>query len=304
MSNVKRGMFIFDKSILSSTHINFLFGAGVNGTILPQLNKFNKTERKINSFNGDTKNGIESGIDTIEDEGEREEIKREFIAEFKEEYEKAISPNVWKNNESLRNIERLLRKTYSIVHEAQNRNPSMKQVNIYTLNYDDIIEKKLEQLGYFYNSISAGNTSTKAALMDVIGYDYKIKKYIPSFMISKLHGDIDHPIIPGKSKYREILNEEYFEIAFNMKEQLCRQNSILIVIGYSGNDKHINKILQDCINAGLTIYWYKYSQSDLVPFKNDGQVIIRDQDEYNEKKDTTENCYKDMEKAWEEKLDE
>ena len=66
--------------------------------------------------------------------------------------------------------------------------------------------------------------------MNVIGLDYVTRKYIPSFMISKLHGNIQKPIIPGKAKYRDMLNEDYFEIAFNMKEKLCRNNSILIVI--------------------------------------------------------------------------
>lgn len=294
---------IFNKNVLSSTHLNFLFGAGVNGTVLPQLDNFIKTKRKINNFTGNTDNGIESGIDTIEDEAQREEIKQVFIDEFKEFYNN-ISSKEWSTNRSLYNLEKLLRKTYSVTHEAQNRNPSMKQINIYTLNYDDIVERKLGQLGYFYNSISASTTTIKAALMDVIGYDYKTKKYIPSFMVSKLHGDISKPIIPGREKYREMLNEEYFEIAFHMKEQLCRQNSLLIVIGYSGNDKHINKILQDCLNAGLTLYWYKYSENDLVPFEKSGQVIIRDQDNYQDQKDTTENCYKDMETAWEEKSGE
>lgn len=304
MSYSERYKLMFDKNILSSTHLNFLFGAGVNGTVLPQLNKFCKTRAKIEEFNGDTTNGIESGIDTIDDEKQREEIKQEFITEFKEFYNNAISSGAWSTDHSLLHLEQLLRKIYSITHEAQNRHPSMKQINIYTLNYDDIVERKLGQLGYFYNSISASNTATKAGLMDVIGYNYNTKKYIPSFMISKLHGGIDQPIIPGKAKYREMLNEEYFEIAFHMKEQLCRQNSILIVIGYSGNDKHINKILQDCLNAGLTLYWYKYSITDTVPFEINGQVIIRDQDDYDHKKDTTLNCYEDMEMAWGEKSEE
>lgn len=305
MSNDETYKLFFDKNILSSTHINFLFGAGVNGTVLPQLNRFNKTKKKIEEFGGNTENGIESGIDTIENESQREDIKQEFISEFKEFYKKAISDDVWSTNKSLKHLEQLLRKTYSITHESQNRNPSMKQVNIYTLNYDDIVEQKLTQLGYFYNSISASNTSTKAALMDVIGYDYKTRKYIPSFMVSKLHGDIKKPIIPGKAKYREMLNEEYFEIAFHMKEQLCRQNSILIVIGYSGRDKHINKILQDCLNAGLTLYWYKYCKDDYIPFNSNTQVQIREQDKDNneEKKDTTLNCFNDMEMSWAEKLE-
>ena len=44
---------------------------------------------------------------------------------------------------SLINLEKMLRKTYLLVNESQNRNPSMKQINIFTLNYDQIVEKTL-----------------------------------------------------------------------------------------------------------------------------------------------------------------
>ena len=293
---------VFDKNILASTHINFLLGAGVNGKVLPQLSQFKKTEEKIKNFGKTTDQGIENGIDSIENSEQREEIKQVFINEFKEFYALATSETSWKTSQSLINIEQLLRKTYSIIHESQNRNQSMKQINIYSLNYDDLVERKLDQLGYLFNSISASNTDTKAALMNVIGFDYATKKYVPSFMISKLHGNIDKPIIPGRAKYKEMLNEDYFEIAFHMKGQLCRLNSILMVIGYSGNDKHINKILQDCLNAGLTMYWFKHGKSDKVPFDiTSGQVFIRDQDDYENPIDSTEVCYKDMENVWEEK---
>lgn len=66
----------FNKDILASTHINFLFGAGVNGNLFPQLNDFIKTKAKISEFGGNVENGIESGIDNIEDYSKREKIKR------------------------------------------------------------------------------------------------------------------------------------------------------------------------------------------------------------------------------------
>lgn len=303
MDNSDHSQPILNQNIIASAHINFLFGAGVNGKAFQQLDEFDKTKNKIKELGGTIEKGIESGIDEIEDEGKRSEIKETFIEEFKEFYKEAITENTWNESTSLINLRLLLAKTYSIVHETQNRNPSMKQINIFTLNYDDIVERSLSYLGHFYNAISASNTATKAAMMNVIGYDYTSKKFIPSFMVSKLHGDIDKPIIPGKTKYRDMLNEDYFEIAFNMKSQLCRMNSILIVIGYSGKDNHINKILQDCINSGLTLYWYKYKENDEVPFK-DSQVIIRDQDDYKNNQDTTKNCYEDLKKAWAEKSEE
>ena len=289
---------VFRREVVSSTHINFLFGAGVNGTALPQLKDFSKTIEKINKLGGNISDGLEAGIDSLENDCDRTEIKRVFIEEFNGYHEKAIS--VENTDSALGNLELLLKKIYLIVRKSENRNPSMKQINIYTLNYDNLVERKLMKLGYLYNSISASNTNTKADVMNDIGLDYATRKYIPSFMVSKLHGSIEKPIIPGKAKYQDMLNEDYFEIAFNMKEKLCRMNSILIVIGYSGKDEHINKILQECLNAGLTVYWFKYSESDCVPFGASSQIIIREQENYSRKNDSTKNCFDDLEFAWKE----
>ena len=292
----------FDTNILSSSHINFLFGAGVNGKAFPQLKSFTDTLSKIEELGGNIESGLESGIDSLSSSAHKKIVKDVFIKEFMEADAKMNEK--FGRDMSLINLEKMLRKTYLLVNESQNRNPSMKQINIFTLNYDQIVEKTLSGLGYFFSEISASNTTTRAMLLDVIGYNFNVKKYVPTFMVSKLHGDIDNPIIPGKSKYQEMLNEDYFEIAFNMKEKLCRQNSILIVIGYSGRDEHINKILKDCLNAGLTIYWYKFAQMDIVPFEENNQIIVRQQEDYSNPQDTTANCYRDMEQVWEKKLEE
>lgn len=292
----------FDINVLSSSHINFLFGAGVNGKAFPQLKSFTDTLSKIEELGGNIESGLESGIDSLSSSAHKKIVKDVFIKEFMEADAKMNEK--FGKDMSLINLEKMLRKTYLLVNESQNRNPSMKQINIFTLNYDQIVEKTLSGLGYFFSEISASNTTTRAMLLDVIGYNFNVKKYVPTFMVSKLHGDIDNPIIPGKSKYQEMLNEDYFEIAFNMKEKLCRQNSILIVIGYSGRDEHINKILKDCLNAGLTIYWYKFAQMDIVPFEENNQIIVRQQEDYSNPQDTTANCYRDMEQVWEKKLEE
>lgn len=208
----------FDTNILSSSHINFLFGAGVNGKAFPQLKSFTDTLSKIEELGGNIESGLESGIDSLSSSAHKKIVKDVFIKEFMEADAKMNEK--FGKDMSLINLEKMLRKTYLLVNESQNRNPSMKQINIFTLNYDQIVEKTLSGLGYFFSEISASNTTTRAMLLDVIGYNFNVKKYVPTFMVSKLHGDIDNPIIPGKSKYQEMLNEDYFEIAFKYEGKI------------------------------------------------------------------------------------
>lgn len=291
---------LFTRSIISSAYINFLFGAGVNGTALPQLNAFYKTLSQIKTCGGDCSHGLEAGIDSIEDAHKRETVRLAFIKEFRDFHSKVIF-----DSEPIQHIEQMLRITYQFVKASQNRNPGMKQINLYTLNYDEIMEHVLSSLGYLYNCVSSSNTERMSSLMNVIGYDYNTKKYVPSFMISKLHGGIDNPIIPGKSKYHEVLTKEYFEIAFNMKQHLLRSNSVLFVIGYSGGDGHINEIIRDCVNAGLTVYWYRYKNTENLPEEFDSESItVIDQPDAGNPQDATLLYYQDVLQAWEEKLDE
>ena len=72
---------------------------------------------------------------------------------------------------------------------------------------------------------------------------------------------------------------------FLMKTQLIKRNSVLFVIGYSGNDKHLNEIISDSIEAGLCVIWFNYSKKEnetdiLLPedlLKHKDRMIIIDQ---------------------------
>lgn len=265
----------FDSKIISSCHINFLFGAGVNGGAFPQLDNFKETIGAIKGYIGDYPNlSFEDAFDKLDDK-QKDEVSKLFIKEFNEHLDKL---NI--NHESVANLQNLLAKINEIVDKSENRNHSMKQINIFTANYDDIVERLLKRLGYLYNSISATNFENHNQFFNMVGYDFIYRKFIPTFFVSKIHGDINDPILPGLNKYDKVLEANKFEILFKMKEKLLRPYSLLFVIGYSGRDEHINKILNDCVKGGLTIYWFKYSESDIVPdsFKND--VIIFNNDEH------------------------
>ena len=284
----------FDSKILSSCYINFLFGAGVNGQAFPQLAKFEKTYLFMKKKHKDFENkSFEELFDTL-NKKDRERAREIFIDEFKNKHNLID----W-NNESIKNLEELLSLTYKLVYEAENRIDAMNQINIFTANYDFIVEELLKKLGYLSNYVSASNLVSNDKFFNIVGHDYSLKRKIPTFLVSKIHGDISNPVLPGNDKYDAILTPNKFEIMFKMKEKLSRFNSILFVIGYSGRDEHINRILKDCVQSGLTIYWFKYSEKDYVPEELKTKTIIIDNED---KVDTTKVFSKELSLLWEKSL--
>lgn len=251
--------FRFDMKMLSSSHINFLFGSGVNGKAFPQFKDFKRTLAKLKQF-GAKKDNLEEALNEITSEKKRKKV----LEVFKNELVQANS-SICYDNPSISNLKSLFESINEIVKQSENRTNSMKQINIYTLNYDCIVENSLKSIGLIANQISSSNIDDLSKLFNIVAYDYSLKKYIPTYLISKIHGDMSNPVLPGANKYDDVLQAKRFELLFKMKEHLSRSCSILFVIGYSGNDKHINNILLDCLKAGLTLYWISFSKDNNIP---------------------------------------
>ena len=65
-----------DRNLISSSHINFLFGAGVNGLAFPQLNGFTDT---IDFMKGLLKNSdinFEDAIESLDEENRKKAYKK------------------------------------------------------------------------------------------------------------------------------------------------------------------------------------------------------------------------------------
>lgn len=286
-------MYKFDSKILSSCYINFLFGAGVNGTAFPQVAQFTKT---LDFMKGKIKKGIENKtfeeLFDLLDEVSKKETRGIFINEFNEKHS-----SINNDDSSIKNIKEMLRAVYKLVYDSENRKEAMNQVNIFTTNYDFIVENALKDLGYLCNYVSASNLQSHNQFFNIVGRDFSLKREVPTFLVSKIHGDIDNPILPGLDKYDLILTQNKFEIVFKMKEKLSRYNSILFVIGYSGRDEHINRILKDCVISGLTIYWFKFRHDDIIPEVISNNVTVIENDDGG---DTTALFTKMVNKLWEE----
>lgn len=288
----------FDKNILSSSNINFLFGAGVNGKAFPQFSSFNETNVLIEKYSGKKVNNFEEDLNKLP-EAKQKIVKNKFISELKKYHDQIDF-----EHQDIKDIEKLMLAINKLIIESENRILSSKQINIYTLNYDVIVEKTLNKIGVLNNMVSSSNVNTHDKFFNIVGYDYDLKRYIPTFLVSKIHGDLSLPVLPGRDKYDEVLLSNEFELLFKMKSQLSRMNSILFVIGYSGYDEHINRLLKDCVNSGLTIYWFKYSENDYVPPSISSKIIIIEQEDKNNKINMSLMCARMIERLWATKLEE
>ena len=71
----EKNTLFFDKRMISSSHINFLFGSGINGTVIPQMKDCEKTLSLIEEYGGDVSKGLEGAIDDLENPEQREDVK-------------------------------------------------------------------------------------------------------------------------------------------------------------------------------------------------------------------------------------
>jgi len=257
------------KETLSSVNINFLFGSGVNGNALGQFNSFTRTIDFLSKKLGKKVDNLENALDELTLEDDINTARKIFDDEFEEKISK-----IDMNNNSIKNIKILFFTINKIVEKSENRVDSLKQVNIYTLNYDDIVINILRSMGYFVNLITPTNIDDYKKYYDILGYDTKYKRFVPSYVISKIHGDNKNKILPGKYKFRDDLVSKIYEIIFKMKENLLKDNSLLFVIGYAGNDADINCFIIDAVKKGLTVVWYCYCDADVDKIPEELKEVI------------------------------
>ena len=248
-----------DGKTLSSCGLNFLFGSGVNGDLIPQMNGLERTNKflrgKLSDFNGD----IESAIDRLGSAVDKDECKSIFTEEMKSHL------SFDEGKQSFADIKNLLENATRIVDVSENRSPEMKQINVYTLNYDSVVEKAADKIGLFCSVVVPSEAFEGRAYDHSVCYRYDWKRFVPSLVVHKIHGDSECMVLPGSEKLSIALQKSHFELLFNMKSKLMRRNEILIVIGYSGKDDDVNGIVRDAANSGLTVYWLKFMPNDIIP---------------------------------------
>lgn len=200
------------------------------------------------------------------------------------------------------------------------RKPAAPRVQIYTTNYDTLFEQAAQKMNY---TIIDGFSFSYPRIFNGANFDHDIvyrektrikqeESFIPNVIqLFKLHGSIDwekqsdfiyqrekaeHPCIvyPANEKYESSYEQPYFEMMSHLQRTLRKESTLLIVIGFGFQDKHIQNVIKEAVlqnqNFHLLVVCYgkkkigtegnyEYKECgithDLVPeyISEDGQVM-------------------------------
>lgn len=185
-------------------------------------------------------------------------------------------------------VKRIYKDFYARITQRVRKAP----VSIFTTNYDLFSEIALDELGFPYNNGFSGTYKRK---FNPISYNYMyvenmnlhkdIWERVSSFFnLIKLHGSIswirkneqiwEHDfndikdedtvmIYPTPLKDRTTLMAPYSDLFRVMENRIVQKNSILVVLGYSFSDDHINRVILN----GLSVPSFR-----LVVFGNSANI--------------------------------
>lgn len=245
---------------------------------------------------------IKSDADELDSEPETEELKTdtdfEIIDQKREilvsELENGIKTYAKNILDSERNIvcnpdNKAVETLMSFLMSFASRSATRERLNIFTTNYDRVIEFGAELAGIhlidrFEGTISPIFRSSRLKLD--IHYNPPGIRGEPRYLegvsyITKLHGSVDWiykdgyvrrislpygatdiskycdegdvlMIYPNSSKDRETSEYPYVELFRDFAASVCRPNSTLVVYGYSFGDEHINRVVSDMLSIPST----------------------------------------------------
>ncbi|NLR09837.1 MULTISPECIES: SIR2 family protein [Lactobacillaceae] len=179
-----------------------------------------------------------------------------------------------------------------------NSRQSPKNVNIFTTNYDLFIEKAIDKAsknnrivfndganGYFQRTLDSSNYNRTVSYR---GLNNDYLNEVPSISVIKPHGSMNWvkdkeniriinrvspvPVVvppTGFESATTFLQNHFYEMLRMFQLELDKPQSVLFIIGFSFQDKHIGKMVRRALqNAELMVYAIGYSDADRETFLN------------------------------------
>jgi hypothetical protein len=190
-----------------------------------------------------------------------------------------------------------------------------KKCNIFTTNYDMFLEKSSEDIYPLhvndgFSRDSSLNNKFKFSTNNFSIGTYTIGDYyksdIPTINIIKLHGSLSWQcigddifyrnlklsdddisieklsetyfnsiVLPVKNKHEDTVLMRYYDLLRIYSNELDKENSVLLTLGFSFKDEHILEITKRSLkNPTLELIIFAYNQDDIDFFKNTFEKFI------------------------------
>ena len=253
--------------------LNFLIGSGTSVPAIPLMSFFKSKdisdEEANNLLSDKVKEVSKKVIEDISNANDEENIK-------------AV----------LKRYSEFIKVILQLLYHANSRQVT-KNINIFTTNYDLFIEKSLDELmkyesfvfndggnGYFNRILDSANYNKSVAYR---GLNDNYLNELPTLSLIKPHGSmnweriqednilirksvVENPVVvkpTGIEGQETFLNNHFHDMLRVFQLELDKPQSILIVIGFSFQDKHIAKMLNRSLkNPELNVFIFCYSESD------------------------------------------
>ena len=280
------------REVAVSKNENFLIGSGCSADAIGLMSKY-WTEAKSRNKHKSPKEY--AGGAHCKD---CEKLGNELLLENVCNVSKIILEPYLGSEQTLNNIknvscdyEAFIQEVISLMNRMNSRqNP--KNINIFTTNYDLFIEDALDKVskneifvindgarGYFKRILDSSNFNRTVSYR---GPSNNYVDEIPSISLIKPHGSVnwektadeeieikaevvDNPVVvnPDGHESRETFEENYFHDMLRVfQTELDKPQSVLFVIGFSFQDKHIAKMMQRALrNKELNVYVFCYSNN-------------------------------------------
>lgn len=161
------------------------------------------------------------------------------------------------------------------------RKPSDPRVKLFTLNYDLLFEDAANKAGFtIIDGFSFSHPRTfsgKYFDLDIVNREKTRIKHEESFEskvfhLYKMHGSLnwyknpenkieqkenpDSPLIiyPANEKYESSYEQPYFEMMSRFQQTLRKENTLLIVIGFGFQDKHIQNVIIEAVEQNPSFH--------------------------------------------------
>ncbi|CAM4209092.1 SIR2 family protein [Lederbergia lenta] len=264
------------RNLAITKQLNFLLGSGVSVPAIPLMGSFHDIFGK---------SANEQLFERVQ------EVSKKLLTKNNCEL---ADENI---NTVLCSYQKFIESVVSILNLSNSRQVP-KNVNIFTTNYDLYIEKATDQIlkkyklvfndgasGYFDRYLDSSNYNRTVSYK---GLNDNYINEIPSITLIKPHGSmnwekhneniliknevVDEPVIVIPDGYEASTTFEsnhFHEMLRIFQMELDKPQSVLFVIGFSFQDKHIAKMVKRAVqNPELMVYVFGFTDSDSEIFLN------------------------------------